>query len=116
MASPIDDYIAQHSGRHAELMVELRSLIRTLVPEAGEKLGYGMPTFTLNGNLVHFAAHTHHIGFYPGADGVLFAEPHLDDLKHSKGAIQFPLDRPLPVDLVTHVVRLRADQQRAKKR
>lgn len=113
MTSPIDDYIAQHSGRQAELMTELRDLVRALVPDAGEKISYRMPTFTLNGNLVHFAAFTHHVGFFPGAEGVVFAEPYLGTLEYSKGGIRFPLDRPLPVDLVTHVVLRRAEQQRA---
>ncbi len=116
MTSPIDDHIAQHSGRQRELMVELRDLIRALVPDAEETISYGMPTFRLNGNLVHFAAFAHHVGFYPGADGVVLAEPFLTGLTHSKGAIRFPLDQPLPVELVRHVVTLRAEQQRAKKR
>lgn len=116
MTSPIDAYIDALDGRARELLVELRDLIRSLVPDAGETISYQMPTFTLNGNLVHMAAFEHHVGFYPAPDGVVFAEPYLAGLKHSKGAIQFPLDQPLPVDLVRHVVLLRAEQQRAKKK
>lgn len=116
MAGPVDDYVDSFTGRHHELLVELRDLIRSLVPDAGEKISYRLPTFTLNGNLVHFAAFDHHIGFYPGADGVAFAEPWLGGLKHSLGAIQFPLDQPLPVELVRRVVEFRVEQQRARKK
>ncbi len=116
MTSPIDDYLADYTGRQRALMEQLRDLIRSLVPDAGEKISYRMPTFTLHGNLVHFAAFTHHLGFYPGADGVTHALPLLGGLAHSKGAIQFPWDADLPVDLVTSVVTFRADQQRAKRR
>ena len=115
MTGPIDDYVAGFEGRQHELLVELRDLIRALVPDAGEKIAYQLPTFTLNGNLVHFAAFPHHIGFYPGPEGVEIAAPYLGGLKHSKGANQFPLDQPLPVELVRHVVELRAERQRARR-
>ena len=116
MASVIDEYVEGFDGRRHELLVELRDLVRSLVPEAGETISYRLPTFTLNGNLVHFAAFERHIGFYPGPEGVELAAPYLGDLRHSKGAIQFPLDRPRPVDLVSHVVLARAEQQRARGR
>lgn len=109
----IDDYVAGFEGRHRELMTELAGLIRELVPEAGEKLAWSMPTFTLNGNLVHFAAGKNHIGLYPGSEGVAFVRAELDELglKYSKGAIQLPLDKPLNRDLVTRIVRFRVGQQ-----
>lgn len=112
----IDDYLAAYTGPHRALMDELRALIRELVPDATEKLSYGMPTYDLSGNLVHFAAGKNHVGFYPAPDGVEFAAERADalGLKRSKGAIQFPLDRPLPRELVADVVRFRAEQQRAK--
>lgn len=118
MVLVIDDYLAGYSGRHRELMTELAALVRELVPEAGEKISWQMPTFTLNGNLVHFAAGKNHLGFYPGPNGVAFVADELDalGLKHSKGAIQFKLDEPLPWDLVRRIVEFRVDQQRAKKR
>lgn len=115
MTSPIDSYIDGFDGRHRELLVELRDLVRSLVPDAGEKISYGMPTFTLGGRiLVHFGAQPRHIGFYPTPEGVLFAEPFLGGLKHSKGAIQFPLDADLPVDLVRRVVGHRVEQVRGE--
>lgn len=115
MDSPIDTYIAAYDGRNRLLLEELRDLVRDLAPDAGEKIAYGMPTFTLNGNLVHFAAFAHHIGFFPTPDGVEFARPHLGSLRHSKGGIQFPLDDDLPVELIRSVVTFRIAQQRAKR-
>lgn len=114
----IDEYLTAYSGRHRELMAELAALVRELVPEAGEKIAYGVPTFTLNGNLVHFGPGKAHIGFYPGDDGVRLVSAELDELglKHTKGAIQLRLDEPLPRDLITRIVQFRAEQQRAKKR
>lgn len=114
----IDDYLAEHSGPHREHMDALRALISRLAPDATEALSWGMPTYKLNGNLVHFAAGKHHVGLYPGAAGIEFAHDELVErgLKFSKGAIQFPVDQPLPVDLVERIVRFRIGQQEAKKR
>lgn len=77
-----------------------------------------MPTYRLNGNLVHFAAGKQHVGLYPGADGVAFVADELDELElsHSKGTIRFPLNRPLPADLVTRIVDYRVAQQRGTPR
>ena len=110
----IDDYLAGFSGRHRELMDELAALIRELVPEAKEKIAYGLPTFTLHGNLVHFGASKNHIGFYPGPAGVERFAAELDQLglKRSKGAIRLPLDEPLPRELITRIVRFRVAQQK----
>lgn len=116
--SVIDDYLADFDGEHRRLMDALRALIESLVPEADQALSWRMPTYKLNGNLVHFAAGKHHVGLYPGSDGVARFVTELDELglKHSKGAIQFPLGAPLPADLVTRIVLFRAEQQRAKGR
>jgi uncharacterized protein YdhG (YjbR/CyaY superfamily) len=73
-----------------------------------------MPTFKLNGNLVHFAAFTHHIGFYPGASGVAHFEKELSAFKHAKGSIQFPLDKPIPYDLVRRIVTFRVSENESK--
>ncbi len=115
--SVIDDYVAKYTGTHRAQMTELAALIRELVPEGTiEKFSWQMPTFWLNGNLVHFAAGKNHVGFYPGASGVEFAAAELDELglKHSKGAIQFPLDKPLPRDLIRRIVEHRIAQQQAR--
>lgn len=108
----IDDYIAQFPDEVRERMQHLRKLIKDAAPEASEKMSWGMPTFYFHGNLVHFAAHKKHLGFYPGASGV---ENFLDKLKEyhtSKGAIQFPLDKPLPLELIEEIVRFRLDENR----
>lgn len=114
--SVIDEYVAGHDGRHREVMDELLALIRELVPDAEEKLSWKMPTFALNGPLIHFAAAKRHIGLYPGADGVAHFVDRLDaaGLKHSKGAIQLPFDQPLPTNLIRDIVGFREKQQRAK--
>ncbi|NYE00645.1 uncharacterized protein YdhG (YjbR/CyaY superfamily) [Kineosphaera limosa] len=114
----IDDYLAGYDGEHRRLMDQLRALIEQLAPQAEQAMAWGMPTYKVNGNLVHFAAGKRHVGFYPGADGVALVAERADamGLKRSKGAIQFPLDRPLPVELVTEVVRFRLEQQLAKRR
>lgn len=117
--SVIDDYLAEYTGPHREKMDELAALLRDLVPQGTmEKFSWQMPTFWLNGNLVHFAAGKNHVGFYPGASGVEFAAPELDELglKYSKGAIQFRLDAPLPRDLITRIVQHRIAEQAARKR
>lgn len=117
MACVIDEYVARYTGRHRELMTEIAALIRELAPQAGEKISWQMPTFTLNGNLVHFAAGKNHVGFYPGVDGVKLVTAELDELglKHSKGAIQLKLDQPLPRELLTRIITFRVEQQEAKR-
>lgn len=118
MVCVIDEYLSRYTGRHRELMEELADLVRALVPQAGETMSWQMPTFTLNGPLVHFAAAKNHVGFYPGPDGVELVASELDELglKHSKGAIQLKLDQPLPRDLITRVVLFRVQQQESKGR
>ncbi len=94
----------------------LREVIQKAAPDATEKISYQMPTFYLNGNLVHFAVQKKHIGFYPGPDGIARFASEFDDLHYSKGAVQFPLDRELPLALVERITRYRADIQRGMKK
>ena len=118
----IDAYIASTSPEIQEKLHALRNLIKKEVPEAQEKMSWQMPTFYLYGNLVHFFAHKHHIGFYPGASGVSAFQDELTNYKTSKGAIQFPLSQPLPFDLIQRIVQFRVAentenaQQKAKKK
>ncbi len=111
----IEEYIAGCPAQRRELLEALRRTIREAAPDAREKISWGMPTFTLKGNLVHFALHARHVGFYPGASGVeAFADRFRAlKLKMSKGAVQFPLGEPLPLDLVAEVVRFRAAENSA---
>ncbi|NTW73222.1 MAG: hypothetical protein HGA49_13415, partial [Eubacteriaceae bacterium] len=94
---------------------EIRETIRKAAPEATEKISYQMPTFYLNGNLVHFAAFTSHIGFYPAPSGVEVLKEELAPYLHAKGSIQFPLNQPLPLDLIRRIVEFRVIENQNKK-
>lgn len=110
----IDAYIAQYPQDLQKKLRDIRQIIRANAPDATEKISWRMPTFYQNGNLVHFAMHKTHIGLYPGADGVSFFEDRLGEYKHSKGAIQFRLDQPLPEKLIADIVAFRVKQNSAK--
>lgn len=110
MVNTIDEYIAQFSPEIQEKLQSLRKVIRETAPDAGEKISWAMPTFTLNGNLVHFAAHKNHIGFYPGPIGIEAFKESLTDFKYSKGAVQFPYSKPLPFDLIREIVAFRVSE------
>lgn len=110
----IDEYIAQFPEEVQAKLTQLRRLIHELAPEATEKISYQIPTFYLNGNLVHFAAYANHIGFYPTSSGIARFEAELAGYKHAKGSVQFPLDQPLPVELVTKMVAFRREENLAK--
>ncbi len=109
----IDEYIAAAPEETREKLNSLRAMIREEVPDAGEKISYGMPTFTLHGNLVHFALQKKHMGFYPAPSGVATFAEELSGYKTSKGAVQFPLSEPLPLELIRRIVRFRAEENRA---
>jgi len=106
----IDEYIAGFPGDVQALLEKIRATIREAAPGAGEKISYRMPTFTLEGNLVHFAAHTKHIGFYPAPSGIEKFKDELSSYRSSKGAVQFPLDKPIPFDLISKIVRFRVEE------
>lgn len=94
---------------------ELRKLVSKLAPEATEAIAYGIPTFKLNGkNLVHFGGYKTHIGFYPTLMGLMEFEKELQPYLAGKGTAQFPLNQPLPLELVTKIVKFRAEQSSAK--
>ncbi|MDF9842321.1 MULTISPECIES: DUF1801 domain-containing protein [unclassified Paenibacillus] len=104
----IDDYIGQAAPEVRELLQEIRKVIHEAVPEATEKISYQMPTFDLHGNLVHFAAFKKHIGFYPAPRGIEAFKDELSVYKGAKGSVQFPLDQPMPYDLISRIVKFRA--------
>lgn len=112
--TPITDYILQFPPEMQEKLNALRAAILEVVPEATEKIAYGIPTFTLNGNLVHFAGYKGHIGFYPGADGIATFAGELSAYKLSRGTAQFPLDQPLPLELVKRITAFRKAQNLVK--
>jgi uncharacterized protein YdhG (YjbR/CyaY superfamily) len=103
----IDEYIADFPKDVQKLLQQLRSTIKKAAPKAEEKIAYGIPTFTLNGNLVHFGAYKTHIGFYPAPSGLEAFEKELAPYVTGKGTAQFPLDKPLPLDLITQIVKFR---------
>ena len=106
----IDRYIASFPEPVATYLSRLRQIIREEAPEAIQIVSYGMPTFFLRKNLVHFAAAKHHIGFYPSPSGVEAFKEELSAFKTSKGAIQLPLDAPLPELLIRKIVRFRVEE------
>jgi len=113
--SSVEEYLAGYDGEVRERMDRLRELILSCSPDISEKISWGMPTFVLNGNLVHFAAGKKHIGLYPGENGVASFLDNLAEYKHSKGAIQFPNNRPLPYELAREIVLFRIRENTAGK-
>lgn len=103
----IDEYILQFPFEIQEKLHTMRKVIRDSAPDAEEKMSWQMPTFYLHGNLVHFAAFKNHIGFYPGADGIEAFTDKFTGYKYSKGAVRFPVDKPLPFELISAIVRYR---------
>lgn len=108
--STIKTYISTCPEDHQEKLLQLYTLIKQTAPEATEKISYGMPTFFLNGNLVHFGDAKKHIGFYPTPSAVNAFNNELSDFKTSKGAIQFPINRDLPVELIKKIVLFRIEE------
>jgi uncharacterized protein YdhG (YjbR/CyaY superfamily) len=112
----IDEYITSSPEDIQPILKKFRDAIREVAPQATETISWQMPTFKLNGYLVHFAAFKKHIGFYPAGTSVIeMYRDKLTDYKTSKGAVQFPLDKPLPIDLIKEMVRFRVKENLAKK-
>lgn len=106
----IDEYIATFPQEVQVILEKLRQTIRKAAPDATEKISYQIPTFYLNGNLVHFAAYKHHIGFYPASSGIRAFQDELKNYKTSKGAVQFPIDETIPHALVKKIVAFRVKE------
>ena len=111
----INEYIAKFPKNIQNILEELRQVIRDSAPNAEEAISYQMPTFKLNGNLVWFAAFKNHIGFYPKTSAIETFRLELSDYKVSKGTIRFPLDKPIPFDLVRKIVKYRAKENSEKR-
>ena len=101
----VDEYIASFSPEIQVILQSLRQIIKASAPDALEKISYQMPTFELQGNLVHFAAFKKHIGFYPAPSGILEFQEDIKEYHKTKGSLQFPIDKPLPTDLISRVVK-----------
>jgi uncharacterized protein YdhG (YjbR/CyaY superfamily) len=113
-AGSIDEYIAGFPAQTRGMLEELRALIRASAPGATETISYAIPTFDLNGHLVHFAGFAHHVGFYPTGRGVEAFADELKPYKTGKGSVRFPLDQPLPTDLIRRIVELRVAESTGK--
>lgn len=100
----VDEYIGRCPAEIQPRLTELRAVIREIAPEATEVISWAMPTFKLNGNLIHFAAHKHHVGIYPGVKAIKHFQTQLLPYHTSKGAIQLPHTEPLPYDLIREIV------------
>lgn len=103
----IDEYIATCPKEIQKTLKELRATIKAAAPEAEEKISYQMPTFALKGNLIHFAAFKNHIGLYPTSSGTQAFKRELSKYEGSKGAVRFPIDKPLPLKLISKIVKFR---------
>ena len=110
----IDAYIAGYPEEVQAILQEIRRTIHETAPEATEAISYGMPTFKLHGNLVHFGAFKSHIGFYPVPSGMEAFQEELAAYKQGKGSVQFPLDKPMPLDLIRRIVEFRVQENKAK--
>ena len=112
----IDQYISTFPEDTQLLLEKLREIIKKAAPKAEEVISYKMPAFKQNGVLVYFAGYKSHIGFYPTGSGIKAFQEEISKYKNSKGAVQFPLDKPLPVGLITKMVkyRVKEDQEKAK--
>ena len=106
----IDEYIANSPEETQPILSKIRETIRKAAPNAQETINYGIPTFTLNGNLVHFAGFKSHIGFYPTPSGIEKFKTELSKYKGAKGSVQFPLDKPIPYGLITRIVKFRVKE------
>ena len=106
----INEYIAGFPESTQLILEELRTTIRKAAPDAQESINYGIPTFTLNGNLVHFGGFKNHIGFYPAPSGIEAFKKELSIYDGAKGSIKFPIDKPLPLGLITKIVKFRVKE------
>lgn len=110
----IDEYIANFPEDVQKILQELRAVIKTAAPEAEERISYQIPTFALKGNLVHFAAFKKHIGFYPTPSGIQAFRQELSVYEGAKGSIQYPIDQPLPFELISKIVKFRVTENLKK--
>jgi len=110
----IDEYIRSFPPEIQKLLKEVRAAIKATAPDAIEKISYHIPTFYLNGNLIHFAAFKNHIGFYPTSSGIAAFKDELKEYKSAKGSVQFPLDKPMPIALIKSIVKYRVGENTQK--
>ncbi|MGC1377240.1 MAG: DUF1801 domain-containing protein [Anaerolineales bacterium] len=110
----IDEYIATFPEEVQKKLQELRAVIKAAAPDAQEKISYQMPTFALKGNLIHFAAWKNHIGLYPTPSGTQEFQQELSVYESAKGSVKFPMDKPLPLELIGRIVKFRVAENLKK--
>jgi len=115
IAKSIDEYIERFPEETQQLLQEMRLMIRKAAPKAEESISYGMPTFRLGRNRVYFAGFRNHIGFYPIPSGIEAFKKELSKYKQGEGSVQFPIGEPLPLALVSRIVKFRMKQDAGKK-
>ena len=110
----IDEYISNFPKDIQQILQQIRTTIKNAAPQAEEVISYSMPAFKQNGILVYFAAFKNHIGFYPTASGIRAFQEQFQHYKYSKGAVQFPINKPIPFNLITEIVKFRLDEIQMK--
>jgi uncharacterized protein YdhG (YjbR/CyaY superfamily) len=110
----IDEYTSLHPPKVQELLEKIRMVIKKAAPDAIEAIKYQIPTFVLNGNLVHFGAYKNHIGFYPAPSGITVFKQELSVYEIGKGSIQFPFDKEIPFDMIGRIVEFRVQENLEK--
>jgi len=110
----IDEYIASFNPEVQDILTQVRTIISQLAPEATEAMTYGIPTFKLTGNLVHFAAFKNHLGFYPGPSTITAFAEKLKEYNCATGTIRFPFSKPIPYDLIAEIVQYRVKENRGQ--
>lgn len=113
-AGNIDEYIAGYPENVQVILKKIRDTIHEAAPDAEESINYGIPTFKLKGNLVHFAAYQKHVGFYPAPSGIEKFQQELAGYKQAKGSVQFPLNQEIPYDLIRKIVEFRVEENLLK--
>ena len=111
----IDEYISTFPQKIQDILQKLRQTIRESAPNSEETINYQIPTFKLNGNLVHFAAYKNHIGFYPTPSAINEFREQLSEYEMAKGSVKFPLNKPLPIELIKEIVKFRVKENYNKK-
>ena len=109
-----EQYLLSFPEQAGELLKQVRATIKKAAPQAQEVISYGMPAFKWNGMLAWFAAHTNHIGFYPGASGISAFKKEISKYKNAKGSVQFPFDQPIPLGLITKMIKFRLKENSLK--
>lgn len=112
----VDSYISDFPPATQTKLADIRRTIRKAAQNAEECISYAMPAYKLNGMLVYFAGYAGHIGFYPGASGIAAFKDEFADYKYAKGSVQFPLNKPLPLKLITRIVRFRVKENTERKK